>query len=131
MHNENHSVGDEQVSQDTLEAFYQVPTSIYSYEMHTDRLHRTSLVTGERSCHRVSSYTFKFGCCWSEVTGGSLFVTGGRNRDFTAVREVVRIDTRREFAVSHCVPCSLLEKVMLQCITLHISTSLEDRMADA
>jgi hypothetical protein len=34
------------------------------------------------------------------VLGGSLLITGGVNRD----REVVRIDTRREFAVAHCPP---------------------------
>jgi hypothetical protein len=49
----------------------------------------------------VPSYTFKQGCCWSEVPGGSLLITGG---DCPAVREVVRIDTRREFAVVHCPP---------------------------
>jgi hypothetical protein len=104
MHSESHTVGAEQVSQDTLEAFYQVPTFIYSYKSETDQLHRTSLVTGERSSLRVPSYTFKLGCCWSEVPGGSLLITGGRNRDYSAVREVVRIETRREFAVSHCAP---------------------------
>jgi hypothetical protein len=50
----------------------------------------------------VPSYTFKYGCCWSESSGGSLLITGGG--DPTAVREVVRIDTRREFAVTHCPP---------------------------
>jgi hypothetical protein len=35
------------------------------------------------------------------VPGGSLLITGGGS---TAVREVVRIDTRREFAVAHCPP---------------------------
>jgi hypothetical protein len=49
MHNESHTVGAEQVSQDTLEAFY--PTFIYSYKSYTDQLHRTSLVTGEHSSH--------------------------------------------------------------------------------
>jgi hypothetical protein len=34
------------------------------------------------------------------VPGGSLFITGGS----PGAREVVRIDTRREFAVSHCPP---------------------------
>jgi hypothetical protein len=33
-------------------------------------------------------------CCWSEVSGGSLLITGGGP---PAVKEVVRIDTRREF----------------------------------
>jgi hypothetical protein len=49
----------------------------------------------------VPSYTFKYGCYWSEVPGGSLLVTG---RGYPSVREVVRIDTRREFAVAHCPP---------------------------
>jgi hypothetical protein len=122
MHSESHPVGAEQVSQDTLEAkalnrylaktslqdtrahLHEVPTFIYSYKCNTDKLHRTSLITGEHSSHRVPSYRFKGGCCWSEVPGGSLLITGGRNEDYTAVREVVRIDTRREFAVAHCTP---------------------------
>jgi hypothetical protein len=79
-----------------------LPTFIYSYDNGTDQLHRTSLVTGEQSSHRLPSYNFKDGCCWSEVPGGSLLITGGG--DPTEVREVVRIDARREFAVSHCPP---------------------------
>jgi hypothetical protein len=39
----------------------------------------------------------------SEVTGGSLLITGGYDEDDERV-EVVRIDTRRESAVSHCAP---------------------------
>jgi hypothetical protein len=101
MHSESHSVGAEQVYQGTLEAFYQVPTFIYSYMPNTDQLHRTNLVTGEHSSHRVPSYTFKSGSCWSDVPGGSLLITGG---GLPVVREVVRIDTRREFAVAHCAP---------------------------
>jgi hypothetical protein len=83
-----------------LQAHSEVPTFIYSYNIETDQLHRTNLVTGERSSHRVPSYMFKLGCCWSEVPGGSLLITGGEGADWDAVREVVRIDTRREFAVS-------------------------------
>jgi hypothetical protein len=78
---------------DTKEALYhlhEVPTFIYSYKPDTDQLHRTNLVTGENSSHRVPSYTFKGGCCWSEVPGGSLLITGGGYP--TAVRDVVRID---------------------------------------
>jgi hypothetical protein len=125
MHSESHTVGAEQVSQDTLEAnalnrdlaktafqdakealyhLHKVPTFIYSYKGNTEQLHRTSLVTGEHSSHRVPSYTFKLSCCWSEVPGGNLLITGGEDEDESAVREVVRIDTRREFAVSHCPP---------------------------
>jgi hypothetical protein len=78
-----------------------LPTFIYSYKEETEQLHRTNLVTGEHSRHRVPSHTFKYCCCWSEVPGGSLLITGG---GYPPVREVVRIDTRREFAVSHCPP---------------------------
>jgi hypothetical protein len=49
-------------TQDILEAFYQVPTFIYSYNQYTDQLHWTSLVTGVHSSHRVPSYRFKFDC---------------------------------------------------------------------
>jgi hypothetical protein len=35
------------------------------------------------------------------VPGGSLLITGG---GYPAVREAVRIDTRREFAATHCAP---------------------------
>jgi hypothetical protein len=49
----------------------------------------------------LPSYTFNEGCYWSEAPRGSLLVTGGGN---PAVREVVRIDTRREYAVYHCTP---------------------------
>jgi hypothetical protein len=100
MHNESHTVGAEQLSQDTQEAFYHVPTFIYSYMNNSNQLHRTSLVTGEHSSLQVPSYTFKYCCCWSEVPGGSLLITGGH----PGVREVVRIDTRREFAVAYCAP---------------------------
>jgi hypothetical protein len=67
MHNESHTVGAEQVSQDTLDAFYQVPTFIYSYNKYTDQLHRTSLVTGERSSHQVPH------------TGSHLYNLAGKN----------------------------------------------------
>jgi hypothetical protein len=104
MHNESHTVGAKQVSQNTLEVFYpEVPTFIYSYNQGTDQLYRTNLATGEHSSHRVPSYTFKYSCCLSKVLRGSLLVTGGENEDQLR-REVVRIDTRREFAVSHCPP---------------------------
>jgi hypothetical protein len=105
MGNRSHTAGTEQVTQDSLEAFYQVPTFIYSYESGTGQLHMASLVTGEHSSHRVPSYEFKLGCCWSEVPGGSLLITGGQiSRSPISVREVVRIDTRREYAVAHGPP---------------------------
>jgi hypothetical protein len=98
----DHDQEGNQFKQDTREHLYEVHTFIYSYKQNTDQLHRTSLVTGERSSYRVPSYTFKYGCCWSEVPGGSLLITGG-GYPF-AVMEVVRLDTRREFAVAHCAP---------------------------
>jgi hypothetical protein len=102
MHSENLTAGAEQVSQETLDSLlHEVPTFIYSYQYSTEQLHRASLVTGEHSSLRVPSYTFKFGCCWSEVPGGSLLITGGGD---PSARDEVRIDTRREFAVSHCPP---------------------------
>jgi hypothetical protein len=105
MHSENETADAEQVSQDTLEAFYhEVPTFIYSYKPFTDQLDRTNIVTGEHSSLQVTSDPFNVGCCWSEVPGGNLLITGGRNKDYIGVREVVRIDTRREFAVAHCAP---------------------------
>jgi hypothetical protein len=72
-----------------------VVQQLYSYR--NDQLHRTNLVTREQSNHRVPSYQFKHGCFLCEVPGGSLLVTGG---GYPAVWEVVRIDTRREFAAS-------------------------------
>jgi hypothetical protein len=91
-----------QLAQDAMfQAQTEVPTFIYSHSYGTDQLQRTNLVTGEHSCHRVPSYTFKPYCCWSEVPEGSLLFTGGEH---PAEQEVVRIDTRREFAVSHCAP---------------------------
>jgi hypothetical protein len=68
-----------------------LPTSIYSYKHSTDQLYETSLVTGETVCHRIPSYTFKRFCCWTELPGESLFITGGEEPVTT---KVVRIDTR-------------------------------------
>jgi hypothetical protein len=115
MHSESHTVGAEQVSQDTLEAFSQVPTFIYSYIYNTDQLHRANLVTGEHSSLRVPSYTFKPYCCWSEVPGGNLLITGGS----PGVRELVKIVLVESLQLLIVLLCSLLEQGMLQCITLH------------
>jgi hypothetical protein len=92
MHSESHTVGAEQVSQDTLAAFYKVPTFIYSYKRETDQLHRTS---HWRTLKPSSdSNTFKYCCFVSEVLGGSLLITGGSFP--VELREVLRIHTRRE-----------------------------------
>jgi hypothetical protein len=69
---------------------------IYGYRDRTRELCRTDLITGEQSALQIPSYEFKDGCCWGELPGGSLLITGG---GFTALREVVRIDTLREFSV--------------------------------
>jgi hypothetical protein len=108
MHSESHTAGAEQVSQDTLEAFYQVPTFIYNFKSCTDKLRRTNLITGEHSRLRMRSCSFKVGCNWSEVSGGRLLITGGGYP--VAGREVVRIDTRREFAVVNCPPMLTLRR---------------------
>jgi hypothetical protein len=90
--------------QDNRETLHEVPNFIYSYTKDTDQLHWTNLVTGEHSSLQVPSYRFKLACYWSEVPEGSLLITGGLDKDYRPVRKVVRIDTRREFAVSHCPP---------------------------
>jgi hypothetical protein len=74
------------------------PKFIYVCSFDTNKLDRVNLLTGELSTHQIPGYEFKFGCCWSEHPGGNLLITGGYS-----VREVVRIDTLREFAVS-CLP---------------------------
>jgi hypothetical protein len=48
-----------------------------------------------------NSYQFKQNCRWSELPGGGLLITGG---GFPEIREVVRIDTPRECAVSSLPP---------------------------
>jgi hypothetical protein len=83
--------------QDTKEALYHLheltqTSFIYSYTRDTNQLHRTSLVTGKQSSHKVPSYTFKPYCCWTEVPAGGLLITGGG--DWLAVKEVVRIGVR-------------------------------------
>jgi hypothetical protein len=62
---------------ETAQLHEKEPTFDYSYKYDTDQLHRTKLATGEQSSHRVPSCQFKDGCCWSEVPGGGLIVTGG------------------------------------------------------
>jgi hypothetical protein len=73
-------------------------TFFYCCERITNKLHRVNLLTGERSWHEVPSYQFKDGCRWSELPGGSVVITGGE------VREVVKVDTLREYAVSALPP---------------------------
>jgi hypothetical protein len=76
------------------------PQFIYCCKYSTDLLLRTNLLTGEQSSHKIPGYEMKADCRWSELPGGSLLITGG-NPD---VREVVKIDTMRECAVSSQPP---------------------------
>jgi hypothetical protein len=77
---------------------------IYSIiEAEPFRLQRLHLLTGEQSSVRVPVYQFKVNSCLSELPGGYLLFTGGETYPSTT-REVVRIDTLREFAVSHQQP---------------------------
>jgi hypothetical protein len=61
------------------------------------------------------------------VPGGSLLITSGGD---VGVREVVRIDTRREFAVSGHHPMLTPRRLHAAVYQLHISTSLEEVMTD-
>jgi hypothetical protein len=75
------------------------PKFLYSCRTYEGLLHRVNLITGEQTCLQIPAYEFKFGCRWTELPGGSLLITGGDNS-----REVVRIDTLREYAVSSQAP---------------------------
>jgi hypothetical protein len=104
MHSESHSVGAQQASQDTPEAFYPAPAFRYSIGYYGDELRKTNLVTGEVIRHRLLADTFKTNCSWGEVPEESLLFTGGDAGDMKPLREVVRLNTREEFAVSQCAP---------------------------
>jgi hypothetical protein len=73
------------------------PQLIYSYEEQQDILHWTNLATGIDSSVKLVRGKLCMGCCWSEVPGGGLLITGDRTR-------VTRIDTLREFAVTEAPP---------------------------
>jgi hypothetical protein len=76
------------------------PQFIYACKYRTNLLLRTNLHTGEQSGYQIPGYSFKLNCRLSELPGGSLLSTGG----CPPVREVVRIDTLREWAVSSLPP---------------------------
>jgi hypothetical protein len=78
-----------------------IPTFLYCCRNNHNMLIRVNLLTGEQSYHKVHSYRFRTGCRWSELPGGSLLITGG---GYDAVREVVKIDTLREYAASSQPP---------------------------
>jgi hypothetical protein len=76
------------------------PKFIYHGKYRSNQLLRTDLLTGEQTCLETPAYQFKFGCSWSELPGSSLLIAGGT----PFVREVVKIDTLREWAVSSLPP---------------------------
>jgi hypothetical protein len=77
---------------------------IYCCLYHRQQLFRANLLTGEQSYHQAPAYLFKEYCRWSELSGGSLLITGGLNDDNTTTRDVEKIDTPREYAVSYKPP---------------------------
>jgi hypothetical protein len=79
------------------------PTFFYSCITSTNQLTRVNLLTGEQSKQEFRHYLFKTGCRWSELPGACLLITGGDARTIS-VRDVVKIDTLREYAVSSQPP---------------------------
>jgi hypothetical protein len=77
------------------------PNAFFMLSYRTNQLYRTGNRTGALSCNQVPGYEIKFGCCWNEVSGGNLVITGGEDH---GSRTVVKIDTLRECAVSSLPP---------------------------
>jgi hypothetical protein len=78
-----------------------LPSSIYSFKQGTNKLWTTNLLTGKQSCRRIRSFISNARSCWSELCEGSLIITGGGD---PAVRDVLKINILREFAVSELPP---------------------------
>jgi hypothetical protein len=78
------------------------PQQTFLYSCNDNKMHRGNLLTGEQSCQEVPNYQFKEGCRWSELPGGNLLLTGGGG--YPPVREVEKLDTLREYAVSSLPP---------------------------
>jgi hypothetical protein len=79
----------------------------FFYSCTSSRLLRANLLTGEQSEHEVPHYQFKGFFRWSELPGGSLLITGGGVR---SQRDVVKIDTLREYAASSQPPMHTARK---------------------
>jgi hypothetical protein len=75
------------------------PKFFYNCKSCTNQLNRINLLTGEQSCLQLPGYQFKDACRWSELPGGRLLITGEFDGYSTTRREVVMIDTLREWAV--------------------------------
>jgi hypothetical protein len=99
----NEEIKQPQSPQTTQTAPQHTPTFFYVCQSKTNQLHRVNLLTGEQSEHKMPHYQFKDCCCWSELPGGSLLITGGFG-PADEVREVVKIDTLREYAASSQPP---------------------------
>jgi hypothetical protein len=76
----------------------------FIYCCKSDQLLRANLLTGEQSYHQAPGYQFNIYCRWSELPGGSLLITGGLKDDYTTTRDLQKIDTLREYAVSSQPP---------------------------
>jgi hypothetical protein len=81
------------------ESSNQSPKFIYSYTTNGNGLYSIDLSTARQSCIHLPSYVFRYGCCWSELPGGSLLITGG-----AATEKVDRIDVPKEFAIVQQAP---------------------------
>jgi hypothetical protein len=81
-----------------------IPTFFYCCKRWSNKLRRVNLLTGEQAYHKVPSYRFLKACRWSELPGGSLLITGGIGPVREPVRDVVKIDTLREYAASSQPP---------------------------
>jgi hypothetical protein len=68
------------------------------------QLHRVHLLTGEQSGHQTPGYAIRYGCSLSELPAASLLITGGCKGYTDSSREVVKIETLREWAVSTQLP---------------------------
>jgi hypothetical protein len=69
----------------------------------TSQLLSTNLLTGEQSCYKIPGYQFKGSCLVNQLPGGGLLITGG-SEFLNAVKEVVKIDTLREYTVAYQAP---------------------------
>lgn len=74
------------------------PSKIYSYKFDTSQFYSADLNTGQMTIFKFMNFTFKIGCCWTELPNRSLVVTGGGL--FELNRETVRIVPNKEYAVT-------------------------------
>jgi hypothetical protein len=80
------------------------PKPKFLYYCIASQLHRLHLLTGEQSDHQIPGYAIRYSSKLSEMPGGSLLITGGCESYSDAAREVMKIETLREWAVSSQPP---------------------------